>query len=173
MKSKGLVYGILIGAICAAGALAQGCATYMSGSVKSSVVINAPVEEVYAWVTSPENHDKRLQEQEITDQHGSGLGAGYHFYSKSPFGVFQGDQVVVEYVPNQLWVEQTVTGLDGTGTYTWIFLDQGGKTEVIKVGQITQKAPLPAQMLGEKKITGMAQAAQDEELRRIKAAIEK
>jgi hypothetical protein len=66
-----------------------------------------------------------------------------------------------------------VTGLDGTGIYTWIFQDQGGRTEVVKVAQISFRRPLAAMLLSEKKITAMAQAGQDDELKRIKAEIEK
>ena len=173
MKAKGFRYGALLAAVGLAAVFLPACSSYMSGSIKSSIVINAPVEEVFAWVANPENQSKRNPEQTITDVHGSGLGAGYHFSAKSKFGKFEGEQVVIGYVPNQLWVEATVTGLDGIGTYSWIFLPRGDQTQIVKVMNVSVKRPLPARLLSQKKITSMAQGEQDAELKRVKAEVEK
>jgi len=173
MKRKNFVHAVLVAALALGAVFLPACASRMSGSLKSSIVIAAPVEKVFAWVANPENQSKRVSEQKLTDVHGSGLGAGYHFYVKTKFGVFQGEQVVVGYVPNQLWVEEIAVGLKGTGTYTWIFLAQGGQTQIVKVMNSSFKIPFVARLLGEKKITNMAQTEQDKELQRVKAEVEK
>jgi hypothetical protein len=173
MKTRGFVPGLLLAALVLAAMSLPGCTHLTAGSLKSSIVINAPVEEVFAWVANPENHGKRLPDQKITDVHGSGLGAGYHFYVKAKYGVFQGDQVVVGYIPNQLWVEEVALGLNGTGVYTWIFLAQGDQTQIVKVANSDFEMPFLARLLSKKKITDMAQTEQDRELQRVKAEVEK
>jgi len=174
MKARGLNRILMLGVVCMTAVFLSSCATtQLSGSMKNTVLINAPVEKVYAWVVDPQNIPKRLPDQTLTDFHGSGLGAGYHFVIKNNYGSFEGDQVVTGYIPNQLWVEQDVVGMDGFETWTWIFIPEGKQTRIILTGQATSTVPAAAKALGNEKILSLLKEGQDEQLKRVKAGVEK
>jgi len=146
---------------------------YINGSIKATVVINAPVEKVFAWVVDPANQIKRVPYQTLTNLHGPGLGAGHNFYAKTDMGVFEGEVIIVQYVPNQLWVEKTMTGGDGTGNYTWMFFPEGNQTRIVKVCEISKLIPSSGLAMTKEKAIEMFQKGQNDELNLIKAEIEK
>jgi len=174
MKARGFNQVLMLAVVCLSALFLNACATtQLSGSMKNTVLINAPVEKVYAWVTNPQNQNKRQPAQTMTDVHGPGLGAGYHFYIKNEYGVMEGDEVITGYVPNQLWVEQTLIGMQGFETWTWLFVPEGNQTRIIKTCQATVTMPSAAKALGNDKILSMLRDEQDAELKRIKTEIEK
>lgn len=174
MKARGLSRSLMLAIACLAALFLSACATtQMSGSMKNSILINAPVEKTFAWVTNPQNQPKRLPDQTMTDFHGSGLGAGYHFYLKNDYGSFEGDQIVTGYIPNQIWVEQDVVGMQGFETWTWLFIPEGNQTRIITTCQATVTLPAAAKALGEDKILSMLKDEVDAQLKRIKNEIEK
>ena len=95
-------------------------------SLKKSVVIRAPVDRVFAYVTEPttmpEWHPSLV---EIRDVIGSGAGQQYGWSFKYVGLVLHGQAIVVEYVPNECAVHQSIGKIESTWTFSVEPHDEG------------------------------------------------
>lgn len=111
MENKSSVYVVLIGALCLAASLLAGCATTMSGVVIAEVQIQAPVEEVFAYVADVENTPEYIpQVVSVRNISGQGQGMTFDWTIESKGMRSEGRTVVVDFVPNQRIVQNTTCG---------------------------------------------------------------
>lgn len=151
----------------------SGCATQRSGTVSSTIVINAPVEEVFAWVADTDNVPVRLPGQTLSNISGEGLGRSYDYTAEGPMGLTaSGHSLVAQWEPNELIVDVWF-GEQFNGTTYYIFKDLGGRTEMMMVQEANGLAPFPLNLASNKRLRSMVKEATDKSLETIKAEIEK
>ena len=87
-------------------------------SVRKSVVISAPPDRVFDYVTEPSTMAEWLTKMvEVRDIVGTGEGQQYEWTYKYAGLLLRGQSVVVQHVPNRLAVSQSI-GMIGS---TWTF----------------------------------------------------
>ena len=87
-------------------------------SVRKSVVISAPPDRVFEYVTEPSTMAEWLTKMvEVRDIVGTGEGQQYEWTYKYAGLLLRGQSVVVQHVPNRLAVSQSI-GMIGS---TWTF----------------------------------------------------
>ena len=87
-------------------------------SVRKSVVISAPPDRVFDYVTEPSTMAEWLTKMvEVRDVVGTGEGQQYEWTYKYAGLLLRGQSVVVQHVPNRLAVSQSI-GMIGS---TWTF----------------------------------------------------
>ena len=104
----------------------------MKAIVDRSVSINAPVEEVFAYVTDPMSQLEWLPSMvEVTDVNRTehGVGSTYRWKYKMA-AILEGDNETLEFVPNERVVARSRGGIDSTWTWTYEPQDGGTKLSV-------------------------------------------
>ncbi len=77
--------------------------------LKKSAVINAPTDRVFAYVTEPATMSEWLPSMvEVRDIIGTGAGQQYGWTYKYVGLLLRGQSTVVEYVPNEISVTQSI-----------------------------------------------------------------
>jgi uncharacterized protein YndB with AHSA1/START domain len=105
-----------------------------------SVVINASQESVFAYVTDPSRMAEWLPSLVETDGIvGSGEGQQYEWTYKMAGILFHGETVVVEHVPNELSVHQSI----GAVHSTWTFRAEPAEHATRLTLEIVYEVPLP------------------------------
>ena len=85
--------------------------------LKKSVVIRAPTDEVFAYANEPRTFAEWLPSfVEARDVVGTGAGQQYGWTYKYVGLLLRGQSTVVEYVPNELAVHQSIGTIDSTWT---------------------------------------------------------
>jgi uncharacterized protein YndB with AHSA1/START domain len=110
--------------------------------VEKSIVISAPVEEVFAYVQEPENllsFWPGLMEVKDVAQLPNG-GTRFTWVTKMAGMRFQGSSEDIEVVANQRVVNRTTGGIDST--ITWTYQPEDGRTKVIYEVDYTVPIPL-------------------------------
>jgi uncharacterized protein YndB with AHSA1/START domain len=95
-----------------------------------SVVIAAPVEKVFAYMTDTENFPE-WHWTKVTNVQGQGLGRSLNWEAGIEGQVFRGRTVTVDYVPNRKMVDRWRG--DAHGIDTWLFVPENGKTRVYMI----------------------------------------
>jgi len=100
--------------------------------VERSITINAPVEQVFAYIEDPMNNLDWLPSLiEVKDVTGSGVGQHYRWAYKMAGLRFKGENTVTEHIPNERKVEQSKGGIVSTWTYSFEPHDGGTKMELV------------------------------------------
>ena len=87
-------------------------------SLKRSVVISAPADKVFAYVTDPTTMpDWHPSLVEVRDVIGTGAGQQYGWIFQYVGIVLHGQAIVVEYVPNELAVHQSIGRIESVWTF--------------------------------------------------------
>jgi uncharacterized protein YndB with AHSA1/START domain len=95
-------------------------------AVKKDVVINAPLETVFALVSDPARMPEWLPGLvEVRVVLGTGAGQQFEWTYKMAGILLRGQSVVVEFVPNERAVHQNIGGISSTWTYTVEPHDEG------------------------------------------------
>ena len=88
-------------------------------AVKRDVVIEAPLERVFALVSDPARMPEWLPGLvEVRVLLGTGAGQQFEWTYKMAGILLRGQSVVVEFVPNERAVHQTIGAIPSTWTYT-------------------------------------------------------
>ena len=112
MKSNNSVRTIFITAILLTGIMGFSCVSTFTGGGLGSMEFDAPVEEVFAYMTTPENEERCNPIVSIDKVEGKGLGMHVNYTVNHTNGkVVKGETLYVDYVPNQRIV--TVSSGDG------------------------------------------------------------
>ena len=138
--------------------------------VERSMLIKAPVEKVFAYVSDPANEMEWLPGiTDIRDITGQGVGKRYGFTYKL-FGLpLKGQSEVVELVPNQRYVTKSTGGIQST--FTWTFKPEAGGTRLSVVVEYTIPVPVLGKV-GERLALGQVEREADMAAANIKARME-
>lgn len=87
--------------------------------LKHSVVVAAPVDRVFGYVADPKTMVEWLPSMmEIRDVIGTGAGQQYGWTYKYVGLLLNGQSTVVEHVPNEMSVHQTIGTINSVWTFT-------------------------------------------------------
>ena len=141
-------------------------------TVERSVGINAPVEEVFAYVSDPMSQLEwmpsmgEVTEVNLTEQ---GVGSTYRWKYKIAGMIFQGDNETLEFVPNKRVVARSKGGIDST--WTWTYEPQDGGTKLSVHTEYTIPVPVLGK-LAEALVLGQSEREADLAMANIKAKME-
>jgi coenzyme Q-binding protein COQ10 len=139
--------------------------------VEKSITINAPMEEVFAYVEDPMNQLEYLPSiVEVKDVTGQGVGAHYHWTYKMTGLRFEGESTMTEYIPNERMVVETKGGI--VSTWSWTFTPEDGGTRVDLTVEYTIPVPVLGR-LGEALVLRQNEREADQALANIKAKLER
>ena len=100
-------------------------------TINSSININAPVEEVFAYLSDPMNIPEWMVGMtEVMDVTGSGVGEQYHWKYKMAGVPLRGESTISEHVPNERRVAESKGGITSTFTFTFAPHEGGTKLDV-------------------------------------------
>ena len=109
-------------------------------TLKQSVEINAPPDAVFAYVTDPAAFAEWIPPMvEARNIVGSGEGQQYEWTYKLAGMLFRGQSVVVEEVPNELSVHQSIGAITSTWNYRVAPHNEGSEFTL----DIVYEVPLP------------------------------
>jgi len=114
-------------------------------TVKRTVVIDAPVEEVFNYIADPMNEVQFIPSiVEVSDVTRTETGVGSHYrWAYKMFGMrFRGESTCTEYVPHERMVTDSRGGIVSTWTYT--FQPEDGATKMT----LTIDYTIPVPVLG-------------------------
>lgn len=138
--------------------------------VERSMVVNAPVEKVFAYIANPANEMEWFASiSDIRDIRGQGVGQKYGFTYKMSGLPLKGESEVLELIPNQKYVTRSRGGI--SSTFTWTFSSGDGGTRVNVVVEYTVPVPVLGK-IGEKLALGMVEREADLSAANIKAILE-
>jgi len=88
--------------------------------VERNITINAPVEQVFAYIEDPMNITEWLSSMmEVKDVAGSGVGQHYRWTYKMAGVRLEGETTVTENIPNKRRVAKTKRGVVSIWSYTF------------------------------------------------------
>ena len=109
-------------------------------SVRKSVVISAPPDRVFDYVTEPSTMAEWLTKMvEVRDIVGAGEGQQYEWTYKYAGLLLRGQSVVVQHVPNRLAVSQSI-GMIGS---TWTFRVEPHEEGSTLTIEVEYSVPIP------------------------------
>ncbi len=95
-------------------------------AVTKSITINAPVENIFAFLDDPLNlKDWVPSIMDVKDVTGAGVGQHYRWHYKMAGVRLEGESTVSEHIPNERRVTQSKGGVVSTWTYTLDAQDSG------------------------------------------------
>lgn len=127
-------------------------------SAENSVIINQPIEEVFAFFTSPDNDQKwRPHVKEISAENAPGVGSRIHQVVAGPGGRgIPADIEVTAYEPSSHYAFQVVAGpARPRGEFTFTSSGSGTRvaftlaTELTGVKKLLMSRPVQSSMNGE------------------------
>jgi uncharacterized protein YndB with AHSA1/START domain len=87
--------------------------------VKKEVVVNAPVERVFEYINEPSTLSEWLPSMvDVREVIGTGLGQQYEWTYKMAGLLLRGQSTIVELVPNERAVHQSIGTIGSVWTYT-------------------------------------------------------
>ena len=99
----------------------------LSGTNLWTVVIDAPVEKVFAYLTDLSKYPEWMDADEtISNIQGQGLGTTYDWEIALGTTVFRGKTLIVDYIENRKLVNKSWGDVKATNTY--LFMPENGKT---------------------------------------------
>jgi carbon monoxide dehydrogenase subunit G len=109
--------------------------------IERTIVINAPIEEVFKYLTDPMHQlDTISNLTEVKNIKGQGVGQQWSWAYKLTGMSFKGESIVTEYEPNKRYVTQSKGGIKSTWTYT--FEPSGTGTRLSLVLEYTIPVPV-------------------------------
>jgi len=109
--------------------------------VERSIIINAPVEKVFAYIEDPMNQLEWLPSlMEVKDVTGQGVGTHFRWTYKMAGLRFEGESTLTEHVPHERLVAQSKGGI--VSTFTWTFEPHDGGTKLNLVVEYTVPVPV-------------------------------
>jgi uncharacterized protein YndB with AHSA1/START domain len=111
--------------------------------IERTVIINAPVEKVFAYITDPMTLLEYLpsmmdvKDVTLTEQ---GIGSHYRWVYKMAGIPFEGESTVIEFIPNVRRVVQSKRGI--VSTWTWAFEPHDGGTKLSLVVEYVIPVPV-------------------------------
>ena len=109
-------------------------------TVEKSIVINAPVEAIYAYLTDPTKGTEWMTSlSEVRDIKGEGVGQTYDWTYRMMGIPLDGSTTVLEQVPNERIKYETTGGVKSTWLHTLAF---DGKATTLKL-KIDYIIPIP------------------------------
>ena len=138
--------------------------------IEKSITINAPVEEVFAYVDDPMSQLEYLPSMvEVKDVTGQGVGAHFRWTFKMAGLRFEGETTMTEYTPNERMVVQSKGGI--VSTWNWTFTPEDGGTKINLTLEYTIPVPVLGK-LGEALILKQNEREADQAMANIKAKLE-
>lgn len=139
-------------------------------STKTSTVIQAPIEQVFAYVSDPTNIPEWLVNlSEISDVTGSGVGQRYRWKYTMIGLPFDGETTVKEHITNERLVTESTGGIPNTFTMVFEPHEKGTKLDV------DTEYTIPVPVLGklaEKLVAKRVQREAEESAQNIKERLE-
>ena len=109
--------------------------------VERSIIINAPVEKVFSYISDPNSELESIPSiTDIRDITGQGVGQRWGWSYKMMGISLKGESEVIEYIPNQQLVHKSMGGIVSTWTYT--FKPEAGGTRLNLVVDYTIPVPV-------------------------------
>ncbi|TEU12337.1 MAG: hypothetical protein E3J25_07120 [Anaerolineales bacterium] len=140
--------------------------------LEKCIIINAPVEKVFAYAEDPMSNLEWLPGiVEVKDVTRTEQGVGTHFrWAYKMAGLrFEGESTFTEYVPNERIVTQSEGGI--VSTWTWTYEPHDGGTKVSLVLEYTVPIPVLGK-LAEAVVLKQNERNADQAMANIKAKVE-
>jgi carbon monoxide dehydrogenase subunit G len=138
--------------------------------IEKSITINAPVEEVFAYVDDPMSQLEYLPSMvEVKDVTGQGVGAHFRWTYKMAGLRFEGETTMTGYTPNERMVVQSKGGI--VSTWNWTFTPEDGGTKINLTVEYTIPVPVLGK-LGEALILKQNERETGQAMANIKAKLE-
>jgi carbon monoxide dehydrogenase subunit G len=138
--------------------------------VERSIIVNAPVEKVFSYLSDPNNELEAIPSiTDIRDIKGEGVGQRWGWSYKMVGITFKGESEVIEHIPNQRHVHKGTGGIASTWTYT--FSPEGGGTRLGIVVEYTIPVPVLGKV-GERMVLQKIEREADMAMANIKEALE-
>ena len=138
--------------------------------IERNVLINAPVEKVFAYIADPKNEMEWLPgNTDVRDITGQGVGQKWGYTYKMMGLPLKGEDEVLEYIHNQRYVTESRGGI--MSTWTWTFKAENGGTRLNVVVEFTIPVPVLGKV-GERLALGQIRREGDLATANIKARLE-
>lgn len=138
--------------------------------VERTIIINAPVEKVFAYIEDPMLMPEWLPGMiEAKDVTGQGVETHFRWLYKMSGLRFEGETTVSEHIPNERIVTQSKGGI--VSTWTWTFQPHDGGTEMNLVLEYTVPVPVLGK-LAETLVLRQNEREADQAMANIKAKVE-
>jgi uncharacterized protein YndB with AHSA1/START domain len=141
------------------------------GSVSASVTINQPVDKVFAYITSVENHktwQPGILDAKLTPSGPVSAGSIYHYTTEVMGRRYESQMQVSAFESNKKWGVKTV-GVPKPVETVYLFEGQGQTTQLTISMELAGGYPAAAEGM----IKLQTQKNLDEQARRIKQLMEK
>lgn len=141
-------------------------------AISSTITINQPVEKVFGYVVSVENHkawQAGILDARVTPEGPVGVGSTYHYTSDVMGRRFESQMQVSAFEQNKKWAVKTV-GVPNSVETVYLFEAVGDATQLLLSMDVPAGAyPAPAEAM----IKQQMQKSLEEQGNRIKQAVEK
>ena len=108
--------------------------------VRKEVVVDAPMDRVFAYINEPSTLADWLPSMvDVREVIGSGLGQQYEWTYKMAGLLLRGQSTVVEFVPNERAVHQSIGTIGSVWTYT---LEPHGRGTALAI-EVEYTIPIP------------------------------
>jgi carbon monoxide dehydrogenase subunit G len=138
--------------------------------VEKSISIQAPVEEVFAYLRDPMSNVEWLPGMvEVNQVSGEGVGAKFRWVYRMAGMNFEGESITLEFVENARFVTESHGGI--ASTWTWAFAPENGGTKIDLTVEYTVPIPVLGK-LAEALVVRQNEKDLDKALAKIKARME-
>jgi len=138
--------------------------------VERSIIINAPVEKVFSYMSDPANELESIPSiTDVRDVTGQGVGQRWGWSYKMVGVSFKGESEIIEYIPNQRLVHKSMGGIASTWTYT--FNPEAGGTRLNMVVEYAIPVPVLGKV-GERLVLQGVEREADMAMSNIKERLE-
>jgi carbon monoxide dehydrogenase subunit G len=138
--------------------------------VERSIIINAPVEKVFSYISDPNNELEAIPSiTDVRDIKGEGVGQRWSWSYKMVGITFKGESEVIESIPNQRHVHKSTGGIASTWTYT--FSPEDGGTRLGVMVEYTVPVPVLGKV-GERMVLQKTEREADLAMTNIKETLE-
>jgi carbon monoxide dehydrogenase subunit G len=138
--------------------------------VERSIIINAPVEKVFSYISDPNNELESIPSiTDVRDITGEGVGQKWSWSYKMVGFSLKGESEITEHIPNQRLVQKSKGGIESTWSYT--FSPENGGTRLNVVVEYTIPIPVLGKV-GERMVLNRTEREADLAMTNIKEKLE-